>query len=108
VGVNVDSLGEVLKKVLPDGFWLLLAPAAANAGGGYRQPMAAHVPVEPKSLDFERRTIALAPISRLCVEPHGSSSHACTDRNGTGNGRTADRTTGDTASDTRQSNGAAG
>jgi hypothetical protein len=29
VGVNVDPLGEVLMKVLPDGFWLLLAPAAA-------------------------------------------------------------------------------
>ena len=72
-----------------------------------RQPMATHVPVEPKSFDFERRTIALAPISRLCVEPHGSSSHASTDRNSTGNGRAACRTSGDTASDTRQSNGAA-
>ena len=29
MGVNVDPLGEVLMKVLPDGFWLLLAPAAA-------------------------------------------------------------------------------
>jgi pyruvate dehydrogenase (quinone) len=56
------------------------------------------------------------PISRLCVEPHASSSNtnqlpevrdwiasAGTDRDSTGNGH-ADRTSGDTAADTRQSN----
>jgi hypothetical protein len=74
---------------------------------GHQANSSAPVPVEPKSLEFERRTIALAPISRLCVEPYGSFLHACTDRNSTGNGRAADRTSGDTASDTRQSNGAA-
>lgn len=29
MGANVDPLGEVLMRVLPDGFWPLLAPAAA-------------------------------------------------------------------------------